>query len=222
MNHSWLVWQIADSSFPTGGFAHSGGLEAAVQLGVVRDGETLLAFLHSAIQQLDAGVGQIMRLGWRKPTCLSELDQECDLFLNNHVANRASRCQGQAFLASAAKTFAVDSLGEQSRNIRDTNRPGHLAPVFATVLRELDIGEDEMIELFRFISVRAFLSSAVRLGIVGPMQAQKIQAQLGRCDFASTSPDCDALATGPPRQISPILDLLQATHDRLYSRLFQS
>ena len=29
----WIIWQMLDSGLPTGGFAHSYGLEAAVQLG---------------------------------------------------------------------------------------------------------------------------------------------------------------------------------------------
>ena len=32
---TWRLWQLVDSSFPTGAFAHSGGLEAASHAGLL-------------------------------------------------------------------------------------------------------------------------------------------------------------------------------------------
>ena len=37
---SWSTWQLIDPLLPTGGFAHSGGLEAAANCGVVAGGDT--------------------------------------------------------------------------------------------------------------------------------------------------------------------------------------
>ncbi|KAJ2720165.1 hypothetical protein GGI07_004768 [Coemansia sp. Benny D115] len=34
---TWLLWMLADSQLPTGGFVASAGLEAAVQGGLVRE-----------------------------------------------------------------------------------------------------------------------------------------------------------------------------------------
>ena len=215
--NDWLIWQISDSAFPAGGFVHSGGVEAAAQHGLLPDGDALAEFLRSAAAQLDRGVMQFVRLAWQQPLQFAEHDEQCDRFLNNHVANRASRAQGQAFLASIAKTFQTEKIVAFAARARQDRMPAHFAPVFGLLARELDLGQEKTLQLFLFISLRGALSAAIRLGIVGPIEAQQIQAKLA-AEFAErASQNIDS-----PMQTSPLFDLLQGTQDRLYSRLFQS
>ena len=47
----WLAWQVVDSAFPTGAFAHSWGLEAAWQQGEVEDVAALRRFLDASISR---------------------------------------------------------------------------------------------------------------------------------------------------------------------------
>jgi urease accessory protein len=208
-----LVWQLADSAFPAGALAHSNGLEAAVQSGIVKDAPSLDEFIRVSVRQCVRGVLGFVRATHQAPAEIKKTDEHCDLFLNNHIANRASRAQGRAFLAATGRIFATASALELSTQLRSANSPGHLAPVFGLVLQSLEIDLDRTEKLFVFILIRGTLSSAVRLGIVGPFEAQQLQWQLkAETERSETS----------PVQTAPVLDLLQATQDRLYSRLFQS
>src|SRR5205814_785054 len=97
--HDFLIWQLADSAFPTGGFAHSGGLEALWQHRLIRSKGDLVAFLETALRQLGRGSLPFANAGYLRGSAhLTEVDRICDAFISNHVANRASRLQGQALL----------------------------------------------------------------------------------------------------------------------------
>ncbi len=132
--HSWLIWQLADSAFPTGGFAHSGGLEAAWQHGEIHDSEELAFYLESSILQIASGMVPFVMAAHDAPETVADLDMLCDAFLSNHVANRASRLQGRAFLNSAARIFGP--MGGPGMDLKH----GHLAPTFGAVTRALKIG----------------------------------------------------------------------------------
>ena len=46
---------LADSNFPTGGYAFSNGLEAAKQMGLLRSSDDLDAYLHTVIHATARG-----------------------------------------------------------------------------------------------------------------------------------------------------------------------
>src|SRR6266853_826452 len=101
----WLLWQLADSAFPTGGFAHSAGLEAAWQHGEIRTATELRQWLFASLNQLACTALPFVNAAFAEPQRLTELDQLFDAFTSNHVANRASRLQGKALLGSAERIF---------------------------------------------------------------------------------------------------------------------
>ena len=215
----FLLWQLADSAFPTGGFAHSAGLEAAWQHGEVRNRGELLSYVEASLQQLGRASLPFVSTAHEKPQRLEELDCLCDAFTSNHVANRASRGQGRAFLSAVERIFK-----SQIANRKWENAPpafAHLAPVFGASLRWLDVSRETTLRLFVFNHLRGLIAAAVRLNIVGPMEAQSLQHQLAspaeEMLQRSAHHTLDALA-----QTAPLLDLWQGAQDRLYSRLFQS
>ena len=214
-----LLLQLSDSAFPTGGFAHSGGLEAAWQCGEVRDEPALRAFVRDALWQAGRGVLPLASATHDDPARLPELDARCHAFLTSVVSRRASTVQGRAFLATCVRTWP----GTMMRAVETAARPltGHYAPIAGAVLRTLDVPLGEAQQLLLYIAARGMLSAAVRLGIIGPYAAQRLQFD-SHPDIEAVQARCALLRERDLAQTAPIADLLQAGHDRLYSRLFQS
>jgi urease accessory protein len=89
------------------------------------------------------------------------------------------------------------------------------------VFAALGVPFDTTRRMVLFVAARGVLSAAVRLGVTGSYDAQRLQSESAEwiatvlLRYRHTRPDDLA-------QTAPLIDILQGAHDRLYSRLFQS
>lgn len=205
-----------DSAFPTGGFAHSSGLEAAWQHGEVRNRAELLSFVEANLDQLGHASLPLVLAAFDAPEKIGEFDLLCDAFTSNHVANRASRAQGRAFLTAVERIFKTEN-GKQKLETAFA----HFAPMFGACLRELEIARETAARMLFFNHLKSVLAAAVRLNITGPMEAQILQHRLA-AKVEAVLKACENLTLDDLAQTAPLLDVWQGAQDRLYSRLFQS
>lgn len=100
---------LADGRWPTGGYAHSGGLEPAIASGSVRDVDTLEAYVSGRLETVGATEAWLAARAAeanRDPDRLRRLDAEADARTPSHALREASRRMGRGLLRSAAAVWA--------------------------------------------------------------------------------------------------------------------
>jgi urease accessory protein len=216
---SWLFLQLVDGAFPSGGFAHSHGLEATLHLrGVARmetfldealwqAGRTSLPFVRAACEVRGDAQG------------LATLDALFDASCTSHVQNRASRAQGRAFASTCARVY--DNAVVQAIGVYGRSGPAHHAPVLGAVFGALGLGADDAQMGYLHSTARGVLSAGVRLGILGPLEAQQVMAERSAL-LAKILASCKDMDPGETAQAAPLVELFGALHERLDGRLFQS
>jgi urease accessory protein len=224
----WTQWQILDSILPTGGFAHSYGLEAAMQSRVVNDQEDLRSFV---VQVLDSAGSLLLPFvhcacAGKSPgdaAAWAKLDRLLDATLTNEVARKASAAQGSALLRVAASVFAeVPALQELRRTLLGSKSVSfHHAPVFGLVCGLVGFDGEAAQRAYMFVTMRDVLSAATRLNLIGPLAASVLQHQL--------APDAERMVrkwrdrdVSEASQTAPLLDAVQGCHAYMFSRLFCS
>jgi urease accessory protein len=217
----FLELQLADSAFPSGAFAHSGGLEAAAQAGALTAPDALERWLHDALWQAGHASLPFVTAAHDDPGRLLELDLAQDAALPTTPLNRASRRQGRAHLDACVRAFGGPRLAALRERARAAGAPRHHAPVLGATLALLGLSRPAALTLHLHQVARGTLSAAVRLALAGPAEAQRLQARASPT-LAAVLAACAGRCPADQCQVAPLHDLLAGGHDRLYSRLFTS
>ena len=176
--------------------------------------------IAEALWQAGYGALPFVAAAHATPEAIGELDALCDVVTTSHVANRASRAQGRALLDAGARIFP-EALGAQREAARAARRALHLGPTAGLTLGALGVGRDEAQAVVLHWTLRGVASAAVRLGLVGPFEAQRLQAE-AETTLAAVLSQCGALGLDDVAQTAPLVEAAGMGHDGLYSKLFQS
>ncbi|XP_071693337.1 urease accessory protein F [Rutidosis leptorrhynchoides] len=222
----WSKWQLLDSILPTGGFAHSLGLEAAMQAHIVSDPEKdLQTFVIHVLENTGSLLLPFVYAATKSPDLqtLKQLDTILDATLTNEISRKASVSQGSALMRVSASVFTEIPSLKAMRSVCLSNGDVcfHHAPIFGLVCGLLGIDSETSQRAFMFMAMRDITSAATRLNLVGPLGGAVLQH---RVSFVAEeilkkwkNRDVDVAC-----QTSPLLDTVQGCHSYLFSRLFCS
>lgn len=219
------MMQLSDSFFPTGSFTLSHGLEALVQTGKIQSGQDLQVFLQLLLLN-KVGTTDIVALihahRGSKDGDLEALRQaDRQLLAQTAIAKirETQRQSGRALLMVANSTWQDEQLEILNREAARGEIHCLHPVVFGAVSWVAGLREQDAVLAFLHGLVTSILSAAIRLGVLGHIQAQQILRLL--------APDIEAVwSTAASMNLeqmwscTPSIDIAQMQHSKLPQRLF--
>ena len=218
--------RFVDSFFPSGGFAFSSGLEAAVKDNAVRDGKEFKTYVEDLLVH---GIGRreavAVAVAHQAATTgrLAEafaVDQALEALKLGRDSRLASRQMGRQVMKSAVDQFEGHrSLRDFGAAVGKGRTPGHVAVAMGLTLAACGWSRQDAVAAFLYQTAQGMVSAAMKLLPVGQQQGQQLLA------------GWEPFIAGLSRQItpqtrldswSPVQDIYAMRHARLESRLFRS
>ncbi|HEY4485301.1 MAG TPA: urease accessory UreF family protein [Nitrospiria bacterium] len=216
-----------DAFFPSGGYAHSFGLETAVQEGAIRTGDDLGKYLFHALKEGAARSDGVAVSASHRGSAMGDLesivdaDHTLEALKPCRETREASRRMGRQVFQIGADRFPHPVLREITKWVVEDRTPGHYPVAMGVTLCAAGWPEKQSVSAYLYQSITGAVSAALRLMPLGQREAQEI--------IHGLLPTAAALAEGicgrGPQEMTawtPLHEIRAMRHARLESRLFRS
>jgi urease accessory protein len=206
---------LADGRLPAGGHAHSGGLEAAVAAGRVRDVDDVGSFLRGRLATSGLVSAAFAAAACARTAEWAALDEGLDARTPSPALRKASRSQGRALLRAGWAMWPIAAIG----------REPHHSVALGVVAAAAGLGPTEAAVAAAHGTITGPAGAAVRLLGLDPYAVHALLAAL--------APECDRIAAEAatrsgdaidtlPAAGAPLLDIGAELHATWEVRLFAS
>lgn len=218
--------RFVDSFFPSGGYAFSSGLEAAVQCGAVRNAEDLTRYVSDCLrgglgsrEAVAAGLAHYAATIGHLPSAL-EADRTLEAMQLCRETRMASRQMGRQVLRIACdRDDAPAILHDFLAEVELGRSPGHLAINLGLTLGAFGWSKQEVVAAFLYHSAVGLVSAALKLLPIGQREGQRLLESwlpvIGKLSH-------DVESRTEMASWTPVQDIYAMRHSRLESRLFRS
>jgi urease accessory protein len=218
--------RFVDSFFPSGGFAFSSGLEAAVKDGAIHDGKEFARYVEEWLRN---GIGRreviAVAVGHQAATTGNlgpalGVDRALEGLKLGADSRRASKQMGRQVMKMVVDQFRDHrTLLDYGAAVAEARTPGHAPVAIGLTLAACGWSIQDTAAAFLYQSAQGWVSAAMKLLPVGQHQGQLMLAEWGPLigQLSERVKPQASLASW-----SPIQDIYAMRHSRLESRLFRS
>jgi urease accessory protein len=214
--------QLSDSALPIGRFVHSHGLEAWLRREDAAEEADLAELVESVLAETFAPLDGVVLAHAHRAAALDDL-LHLDRTLTARKLSapaRAASCACGRQLATLSGGLVDDALvASLAAEVRERRTDGNLVVVEGALTRALGLTAGQALLLELRGTAAGLLSSAVRLGRLGPQRAQAMLAALAPAIARAAA---DALDAGLDdlRSTGVELEIAAMSHRRADARLF--
>ncbi len=216
--------QLASPSLPVGAYSYSGGLESAIEDGLVADAAGAQRWIGDVLEH---SVGSFEApLLWRMSCALR--DGDVDAYSNWNAVFRAGRETAELRaetlqMGGALKKLLTDLAVCDAMHMAELERAGALTfpAAFAFAAHHLQIDPNAALLAYLWSWLENQVMATLKAMAVGQTAGQKILVALG-ARLPSIAAGATVLADDDLSNFAPGLAIASSRHEMQYSRIFRS
>jgi urease accessory protein len=217
-----MLLQWMDSAFPTGAFAHSGGLETYTQVEAVRSPDDLLRVMEAKLSGASTTDMVVVKEAMSANQAqIARLDELCSAAKLARETREASEKIGRRMLSSVLNLTSDARLLAYQGEITAGRCAGHHAVVHGLACGALGVDTRAALLTFGYALAANQTAASLKLMRIGQTQAQAVLGAFGAAIEAAVETAL-VLTLDDYGSFAPGLDIRAMEHEHLFRRLFIS